>query len=165
MRSYENSEIIDGINFVPEEILPANSSHVPVRDIVLASIAMAGMISVALVAPNAVRLFKYDFRYRVPETMRQLERQGYISILRKSFTAKAVITQKGRDALLRKKNALALTRYKRPAVWDGKWRFVIFDVKETQRVRRDKFRDELRRIGFLRVQNSVWVFPYECEEQ
>lgn len=173
MRPRKTSGIVDAINFVPEELLPADSSRVPISDIVLASIALAGVISVALIAPNAVQLFKYvklkqkpkyDFRYRVPEVVRRLEEKGYIALLHKNFTAKAVLTKKGKEALLKKKTAHALARYEKPATWDGKWRFVIFDVKEIRKTRRDRFRDQLKRLGFIHVQNSVWVFPYECEE-
>jgi DNA-binding transcriptional regulator PaaX len=48
--------------------------------------------------------------------------------------------------------------------WDGRWRFLIFDIPETRRVTRDQIRRSLISFGFYRLQNSVWVFPYECEE-
>ena len=51
-----------------------------------------------------------------------------------------------------------------PTKWDGKWRVVIFDIKEKRRGVRNKLRAELQNIGFVRLQHSVWVFPYECEE-
>ncbi|TSC71371.1 MAG: phenylacetic acid degradation operon negative regulatory protein [Parcubacteria group bacterium Gr01-1014_70] len=174
MRSHKNSEIIEAINFVPEEVLPRVSSRIPLSDIVLASIAVAGVLSVALIAPNAVKLLKYvklkkkptyDLPYRIPETLRRLEKQGIITIVHDDmFSARAVLTEQGRQLLLKKKNAHAISRFEKPKQWDGKWRFVIFDVKEKRRTRRDRFRDELKQIGFLRVQNSVWAFPYECSD-
>ncbi len=52
---------------------------------------------------------------------------------------------------------------KRPPKWDRKWRIIIFDIPE----RRKKIRDEIRIIltnsGFQRLQDSVWVYPYDCE--
>ncbi|MEK7106946.1 MAG: hypothetical protein AAB899_02055 [Patescibacteria group bacterium] len=51
-----------------------------------------------------------------------------------------------------------------PARWDGKWRIVIFDIWERRRNARDKLRILLKRNGFVKIQHSVWVYPYECEE-
>ncbi|MEK7173935.1 MAG: hypothetical protein AAB710_02530 [Patescibacteria group bacterium] len=170
MRPRENLEIAHAINFTPEEIVPRNSNHVPLTDIVLGSIAIAGLISVAVIAPNAVQLFKYvkfkqkpkyDLGYRIPETVRRLEKQGYITLTRKNNVVQASITPLGRTVLIKKKFRYAKGNKQK---WDKKWRFVIFDVKETFKIRRDRFRDELKLIGFVRVQNSVWAFPYECKE-
>ncbi|MFA6006336.1 MAG: CRISPR-associated endonuclease Cas2 [Candidatus Paceibacterota bacterium] len=47
-------------------------------------------------------------------------------------------------------------------VWDGKWRMVIFDIKETKRKKRNLLRRELKAQGFERLQQSVWIYPYEC---
>ena len=49
------------------------------------------------------------------------------------------------------------TRWRRP--WDGLWRMVVFDIKETKRDRRLKLWRHLRqqRCGFL--QKSVWIQP------
>ena len=49
-------------------------------------------------------------------------------------------------------------------VWDGKWRVVIFDVHEKQRKKRDRLRAELATVGFRRLQDSVWIYPFDCEE-
>lgn len=51
-----------------------------------------------------------------------------------------------------------------PKQWDGKWRMVVFDIAEHKRSRRDWLRRELRHVGFVRLQNSVWITPYSCEE-
>jgi CRISPR-associated endonuclease Cas2 len=41
---------------------------------------------------------------------------------------------------------------------------IIFDIPETKRFDRDNIRQSLISIGFLRLQNSVWVYPYNCED-
>ena len=51
-----------------------------------------------------------------------------------------------------------------PPRWDGKWRLVVFDIREYKRAVRDKVRNELSAFGFRRLQQSVWVYPYDCEE-
>ncbi|MBI4094137.1 hypothetical protein HY417_04185 [Candidatus Kaiserbacteria bacterium] len=48
--------------------------------------------------------------------------------------------------------------------WDGKWRVVIFDIPEVYASLRDRVRGILKRAGFEQLQQSVWIFPHECEE-
>ena len=50
-----------------------------------------------------------------------------------------------------------------PTKWDGKWRVVIFDIPEKKKKARDALRWELKKIGFIELQKSAWIFPYECE--
>lgn len=52
----------------------------------------------------------------------------------------------------------------KPKKWDGKWRILIFDISEKRKRDRDKLRFILRSIGFFKLQNSVWVYPYDCED-
>jgi len=48
--------------------------------------------------------------------------------------------------------------------WDGLWRVVIFDIPESRQRIRKELVSLLREVGFLKIQNSVWIFPYDCEE-
>lgn len=50
-----------------------------------------------------------------------------------------------------------------PKVWDRKWRIVIFDIPDDKKVARNILRDKLRQIGFILLQESVFVFPFECK--
>ena len=54
---------------------------------------------------------------------------------------------------------------KKPKRWDGKWRFVIFDIPEKRKTVRDAFRKYLSDLGFYQIQRSVWVWPYECKKE
>ena len=51
-----------------------------------------------------------------------------------------------------------------PKKWDGKWRVIIFDIKEERKTLRDKVRRTLLALGFKHLQHSVWIFPYDCED-
>jgi len=55
-------------------------------------------------------------------------------------------------------------RIRRPLRWDNKWRLVLFDVKEKRRPSRDGLRATLKNLGFIRLQDSVWIYPFDCEE-
>jgi DNA-binding transcriptional regulator PaaX len=49
--------------------------------------------------------------------------------------------------------------------WDGRWRLVVFDVPTTQNSRRSRLTRYLRKRGFGRLQNSVWITPDVLEEE
>jgi len=49
--------------------------------------------------------------------------------------------------------------------WNGKWYMLFFDVPEIQRNKRDYLRKYLRKIGFYQYQKSVYIFPFECENE
>ena len=53
----------------------------------------------------------------------------------------------------------------RPSRWDGQWRIVLFDIPEEKKSLRDIFRRHLQKIGFREFQKSVFIFPYECEQE
>ena len=58
--------------------------------------------------------------------------------------------------------ALRLSSHKR---WDHAWRIVLFDIPETHKKSRDGFAANLKRIGFIQMQKSAFVFPYPCVEE
>lgn len=49
--------------------------------------------------------------------------------------------------------------------WDGKWRVVTFDVPEKARYVRDGIRAALRRMEFFEYQKSVFIHPFECQNE
>src|SRR3990167_264677 len=55
-------------------------------------------------------------------------------------------------------------RIERPSTWDGRWRIVIFDIRENKSGIRTRVRRLLQQLEFLQLQKSVWVHPYDCEE-
>lgn len=40
----------------------------------------------------------------------------------------------------------------------------MFDIPERRRRVRTRVRQTLTTMGFYRLQDSVWVYPYDCEE-
>jgi len=53
----------------------------------------------------------------------------------------------------------------KPKNWDKKWRLVIFDISQLRQVMRNAFRGKLKELGFYPLQKSVWVCPYECQDE
>lgn len=52
-----------------------------------------------------------------------------------------------------------------PKRWDGQWRFFLFDIPEKRKNSREILRDKLKGFNFFRFQKSVWVHPFECENE
>lgn len=47
-----------------------------------------------------------------------------------------------------------------PSEWDGIWRMVTYDVPRAQSAQRRLFAQELRRLGFVMIRESVWFHKY-----
>jgi DNA-binding transcriptional regulator PaaX len=77
---------------------------------------------------------------------------------------KLVLTEEG------KKQAKVLNflgksiEFKKPKRWDGKWRIVLFDIPEKDRIFRAVLREHLYTLKFHKLQHSVFVSPHPCEE-
>jgi len=55
-------------------------------------------------------------------------------------------------------------KIKKPRRWDQKWRIIIFDIPTCKNKLRDQTRLTLKAVGFVKLQDSVWVYPYNCED-
>ncbi|KKQ78050.1 MAG: CRISPR-associated endonuclease Cas2 [Candidatus Zambryskibacteria bacterium RIFCSPLOWO2_01_FULL_39_39] len=145
--------------------------RIPVRNIILAVIGLSALMSFALIAPNALqalRLLNLDKKredrqkYYIDTAIKKLYKRGLIETITKASGEKyAKLTPEGKKSLL-KFEFEGLAKQK-PKKWDGKYRVVIFDIKENLRFSRDDLRYMLLKFGFVRLQNSVWVYPYPCE--
>ena len=145
--------------------------RIPVRNIILAVIGRSALMSFALIAPNALqalRLLNLDKKredrqkYYIDTAIKKLYKRGLIETITKASGEKyAKLTPEGKKSLL-KFEFEGLAKQK-PKKWDGKYRVVIFDIKENLRFSRDDLRYMLLKFGFVRLQNSVWVYPYPCE--
>lgn len=135
------------------------------KRIILQTVAIAGVISVGLVAPNVLgamaKLGLIPVR-RQREYVRSARDRLVTSGMLEYEGKHLRLTQKG-EALLRKLQ-LRDFKLKRPKRWDGKWRVIIFDIPEGKKRVRQQIRHTLQAIGFHRLQDSVWIFPYDCED-
>lgn len=58
-----------------------------------------------------------------------------------------------------------LISIERPFKWNGKWYIVIFDIPDKYKNEREILRKRLIKAGFRKVQESVYVYPFECREE
>lgn len=142
-----------------------------IANVILACISVAGILTIAALAPNAIQALSMfgisGKRYRVSSYIRstanKLQKEGLIEFKRDGENIFMQLTKKGEEKL-EKYQTLEPHPNERPEKWDGKWRLVVFDIKESTRNSRDQLRHWLTDIGFVRIQNSVWVYPYDREE-
>lgn len=150
-----------------EQALKGKIRRTKINNAIINAVALTGTLAVATVAPNVLgALGKMKFlnqrRYQVKESFSRMIREGYIVLEKRNGTSYASLTPKGeRFAMLVHEGALTP---KKPKQWDGKWRVLVFDIEEKRRGLRDKMRMALINLGFVRLQNSVWAYPYDCED-
>jgi len=72
------------------------------------------------------------------------------------------LTEKGR---LRSLNLSFKDFYNRKEKWDGKWRMVAFDIPDKCKKGRNALRYRLRLGGFYELQESLFLYPYDCKKE
>ena len=145
--------------------------YLPMRNLILRTLAVGGVMSVALVAPKTLSLLKKldraatnrkNLYNRINQAIRNLEYAGMVQTSGEYGQRKVTLTEKGHATI----ETIYANEYRipEPAFWDGRWRIVMFDIREKRRKARSKLRLLLLGTGFLRLQDSVWVYPYPCDE-
>ena len=132
---------------------------------ILKTVKFSGLLSIALITPAVLKalinLGIVDLKNKgvISNARNRLVKDGFLKRDSKGFL---YLTEKGEQKL----QDYELSDYELilPKIWDGKWRVLIFDIPERRRKIRDKVRNTLRSIGFIRMQDSVWIFPYDCSE-
>jgi DNA-binding transcriptional regulator PaaX len=147
-----------------------NSRKLEITLSVLKAIGSVGAIAAMVVMPGLahglapfIRGKRYEEKERIARnrlsyTIYRLKDRGFL----KDAQGKLSLTDKGRKLYLRYQlKELAIKRSKK---WDGKWRLIAFDVWEARKSTRDALRKTIQRLGFVQLQKSLWIFPYDCEE-
>lgn len=133
---------------------------------VLRAVAIGGMTFVALTSPYGAQILlknlkrerqRYQRYYINKVTKKLLEEK----MIRLNDKGRLMLTDKGMRHLA--KLEMGDEEIAKPKRWDGKYRLVIFDIPEKMQRSRIAIRRQLTAWGFVRLQNSVWVHPYDCE--
>ncbi|MDO8576687.1 MAG: CRISPR-associated endonuclease Cas2 [bacterium] len=137
----------------------------------IGTLALGGILTIGMMAPKVMALIRKehidailpgDPKQRLRETLSRLKRKGLVAFEERGGKKYPYLTKKGIErAECLNREGLTITK---PVRWDRRWRIVIFDISQKQRAQRDRVRGILKRLGFYRLQNSVWAHPYDCEE-
>lgn len=119
------------------------------------------------------RVYKIPFKYydkfrqkdkvRFSHEMYRLKRAGFI---KRYFEGKDEIVEllpKGKEKI--KNYLLQDLKISKPKKWDRKWRIVIYDISDDKKNEREFIRRKLEELGFLKIQESVWVYPFDCSNE
>ncbi len=131
---------------------------------------LAGIMVATGAVPNTSQILKYfrgykkgaKFNYQAKTALGRLAAKGLVTFEERDGKRYARVTEAGEQMLalesLRDKSAQKTKR------WDGRWRVVLFDIPERRRGVRNRLRLFMQEYGFVRLQDSVWIYPYDCED-
>ena len=143
-----------------------------IKDI-LSWIAISGAIYIAASSPyfvlnleRGIKKWLREKKYKkkkVYDAFYRLRKEGCIEIKKKNHQIYINLTEKGK----RKAGWLQIDslKIKKPKKWDKKWRMVIFDISQLKKLYREAFRGKLKELGFYPLQKSVWIYPFDCQDE
>jgi DNA-binding transcriptional regulator PaaX len=116
-----------------------------------------------LVSARSTKIMNHSAAARAKERHRRkcsIERlRGYGFVSGKDFLT---ITPAGMHSIyaLASKNRAQIGKQN----WDHKWYIVAYDIPVRLSPLRNTVRRILKSAGFVHLQQSLWIFPYKCEE-
>lgn len=101
----------------------------------------------------------------------QALRKTYEALVRKKFVS--VRKEKGKYILettetgkkQQKEYQVGDVKIPVPRVWNGTWRMIVFDIPESKKPAREALRNTLEYLDCYRFQDSVYIHPFECENE
>lgn len=88
----------------------------------------------------------------------ELHRQRLVEVRKVGKHLHVQLSVKGIHRLQR--SEVSKISIEEPSTWDGLWRMVTYDVPRAQSPQRRLFAQELRRLGFVMIRESVWFHKY-----
>ncbi len=143
----------------------------PTKQKVLLLLAAGAIIGLSRSPTMPKRVFRM-----VKKVWREIDRQYLYRIIREFHQERLVDYREGKDGVIDiviteagKKKVLSFKidtmAIPQSRHWDKKWRLVFFDIPERKRAARDALRHKLKELGFKKLQRSVFVYPYQCEDE
>lgn len=140
---------------------------------ILFIVATGPIILSSLFLPNAAQILKpllkwrknWDIidRKRIYEAIERLNQKRLVEIIQKEDELYIKITKNGKNMIRNfDYDNLALPEVKK---WDQKWRLVMFDVPDKRKKERLALSKKLKDLGFYPLQESVFVYPYDCQDE
>ncbi len=107
-------------------------------------------------------LKKKKDRKQFNQFLNYLKKQGYIKSSNLKRKKGVLLTPKGEKKALKIETQILSKNKKRRK--DKKWIMVMYDIPERKRRQRHFLRSEMLFLGFKKLQNSVWVCPYDVSK-
>ncbi len=137
-------------------------------------IAAAGPIILSsLFLPNAPQMLKPLIKWRknwnkidrhlIRNAIKRLNNKRLVALTQKSDNLYIEITENGRKLI--KNFDYDNLMLPRPKKWDKKWHLVIFDIPEKKKRERRAFSLKLKNMGLYPLQESAFIYPYDCQNE
>ena len=163
---------------IQQQIIEFTDRHpfaVSGMQVLLATIAVGGILTLSVAAPGFITAFgKYKAKRKQEQRARyqqvwanfyRLKKEH--SLVYKGNTNEEMVyelSNKGQKRL--RKFLLDTLEIASPKRWNGKWHIILFDIPVGKRKSiRNSFREKLRNLGCYQYQRSVWVHPFPCEAE
>lgn len=112
----------------------------------------------------------------LPESWKEIKRERLYELVREFYNDRVVSYKENEEGLVEiiltkdgEKRALKFKlddmKIKKPKKWDKQWRIIIFDIPEKFKTAREALRGKLKDLKFVELQKSVFVHPFECEDE
>lgn len=108
---------------------------------------------------DLIRTNEKDFRDDITE----LKRCKFIE-KKKNYDGSVIVSLTDRGKL-RALNIRFKKLCNRKERWDGKWRMVAFDIPDKCKKGRNALRYRARTAGFYELQESLFLYPYDCKKE
>lgn len=156
-------------NFLYSDNIPATATKFVLMGLAVGGVAFGGAVlpGVLKILDEFNKFGKEEKKYNKKEienAIQNLKRQKLVEIVA-DFGGKTKIklTNKGRERLV--EFSFDTLEIRKPKRWDEKWRIVIFDIPDRFKLAREALRAKIRELGFRQLQKSVWIHPFECEDE
>lgn len=140
-----------------------------IAKIILKGLLLGGVVVAVITLPGmapVLNLFNSDdkrSRQKIRHSLYQLKKKKFVKMYYKGNEEVIEITEEGKKRLLQYDfDDLSINK---PKKWDNLWRIVIFDIPENRRQARNAIVFKLKELGFILLQKSVFIFPYECRNE
>ena len=162
--------IFAGINIIHKKFMRVKTGKEFTENIIM-GIFFAGVIPIAAsyfaatAIPKIIKLIIKSRKKRQSfcNTFYKLKKRGLIKISNRNGQIYISLTTEGKKKA--GKYQINDLRIKKPAKWDKKWRILIFDIENKQKIKREALRGKIKELGLFQLQKSVWIYPHDFSKE
>ena len=105
---------------------------------------------------------KFNHAY-LRQTLRRFEKQKLVEIRTIRGKERITITNAGKKKII--EYAIEELEIAPSKNWDRKWRMVLYDIPTRKKRLQEVMRKELKKLGLLAINESVYITPYPCYDE
>lgn len=122
------------------------------------------------ILPKIARYARYKYRIasqkdkkKIYNIFYRLKQEGYINVSNVNGQIYISLTKEGKKKA--GKYQIDDLKIEKPEKWDKRWRILIFDIKNDEKIKREALRGKIKELGLYQLQKSVWVCPYNFQKE